>query len=158
MRPPASTDAVRLVVLLFFAAVTVSVALPDPLFGDTVAQVALDEADHWQPDEVVSVTVLLPPALVRLDDVGDSEKVHAAPAWVTDTVRPATAALAVRLVVAVLAGTLSVTVSGPLPDVLDAVTHVEPGATVQAQPSSVSMLTEVDPAVLPNDALVGVTV
>jgi hypothetical protein len=84
--------------------------------------------------------------------------VHAAPAWLMAKVLPATAALAVRLVVAELAETPSVTVSGPFPEVLDAVTHVEPGATVQAQPSSVSMLTEVDPAVLPNDALVGVTV
>jgi hypothetical protein len=73
VRPPARTVAVRLVVLLFFAAVTVSVALPLPLTGETVAHEPLDDADHAHPVVVVNVTVLVPPALVTLADVGDSE-------------------------------------------------------------------------------------
>lgn len=46
-------------------------------------------------------------------------------------------------------------VDGPLPDAGDAVIHGDPDDTVHEQPASVTIPTEVEPALLANDALVG---
>ena len=68
----AATLTVTLRLAPVFAA-TFTVAKPDPILPPlTVAQETGEDCDQPHTDVVVTVTVLEPPALVKLSDVGDT--------------------------------------------------------------------------------------
>ena len=103
--PPALNTAEREFVPVFAAIVYVAVPEPvrDPVM---VAHVAFDDVDHEQFDEVVTVIVPLAPEGAAVIDVGDTENVHGAAAWVTVNVCPPIVIVPVRDVVFVFAATL----------------------------------------------------
>ena len=69
--------------------------LPEPLAPPVMLnQLALSVAVHAQPLGPLTVTLPVPPALVRAMVVGDTVNVHAAPASVTLTAWPATVIVA----------------------------------------------------------------
>jgi hypothetical protein len=72
----------------------------------TVIHDALLTPVQPHPVPAVTVTLPVPPADVRLCDVGDALNVHAAPASVTVIVVPATVSVPVRLAVDVFAATV----------------------------------------------------
>ena len=97
------TAAVRALVDALAATEMANVALPVPLAGETVTQLAPDDAVHAQPVVVVTLTVVVPAAFPTDGLSGDTVNVHGAAAWVTVTVWPAMVTVPVREVVAVLA-------------------------------------------------------
>jgi hypothetical protein len=100
-----------------------------------VIQDTFDLAVQAQPVVVVTATLLLEVPAPTFTVVGETEKVHAAAAWVTVTVRPATVNVPVRCDEPVLAATVNVTVPLPVPllpavtvihEAFDAALHVHP--------------------------------
>jgi hypothetical protein len=70
---------VDLALLVFAAAVSVTVPLPEPLAGLRVTQVAVlaFDAVQVQPVGAVTVTLCVPPLAANERDVGDTAYVHA---------------------------------------------------------------------------------
>ena len=103
--PPTLNAAEREFVPVFAAIVYVDVPEPvrDPVI---VAHVAVEDADHEQLDEVVTVIVPVAPEGGAAIDVGDRENVHGAAAWVMVNVRPSIVIVPVRDDVLVFAATL----------------------------------------------------
>jgi hypothetical protein len=100
-----------------------------------VAHVDPLEAVQLQLDEVVTVTVPLPPFAGNVVLLGEIVNVHGAPGWVTVNVCPAIVRVPVRDVVAVFVATLKFTEPPPLPlppEVI--VSHGSFDTAVQLQP------------------------
>ena len=81
---------------------TVPEALPDAP-DEAVSQAAPLEADHAQPEAVVTLVVKVPLVAGIDADVGEAAKVQGAAACVTVIVLPATVTVPVRVDVAALA-------------------------------------------------------
>lgn len=156
-RPPTVNVAERDSVAALADAVTVSIALPEPLDGSVVSHVAPEAAVQAQPLPVVSATWVEPPAWASEADVGESEKVHSAAAWSTLTALPARVTVPVRVAVAVLAAMDSVTVLVLEPLVRDSVIQATSDAAVQLHPDAVVTVTLEVPAALDADTLAGDT-
>jgi hypothetical protein len=101
----------------------------------TVSQVALLLVVHAHPAPAVTVTVPVPAAAVTFADAGEIVGAHGAPACVTVKVLPAIVKVPVRLVVAVLALAVNVTVPDPVP-AAPALIVIQPAllTALQAQP------------------------
>jgi hypothetical protein len=127
--PPIVAVAVRAATDVVEAAVSSTLPLPTPLAGVTVNQGALVVAVHATPLGLVATVTgwVLPPA-PGAQDVGDS--VTDAPACCTVTVRPATVAVAVRLVRLAFGVIVRFTLL-PVPDPADTVSHGASDVAVQ---------------------------
>ena len=97
------------------AAVMVTLPLPPPAAGDTLAQLAPDEAVHAQPAGALTLTV--PEELPDPNEkvVGDTANVQVTPAWVTGTAWPATVSVVLRAPGEALAPTTTLTGAVPPP-------------------------------------------
>ncbi len=141
------TIALRAAAVVFAATLKLTVPLAEPLAPPvTVTQLAPLVAVHAQPDVVVTAAVPVPAAAPNARLVGEMLNVQPAPACVTVKLRPAMVSVADRLVVAVLAATLNVTV--PLVEPLDppvTVTQLAPLVAVQGQPVIAVTATLPDP-------------
>ena len=76
---------------------------------------AVVEAVHAHADDVLTLTLCVPPPSGALNEVGDRLKVHDKPVCVTVTARPATVSEPLRADVDVFAPTLNPTVPAPAP-------------------------------------------
>jgi hypothetical protein len=130
--------------------------LPLPLAGVTVSQLlALLVAVQPQPLLAVTVIVLVPPADVKVEVVGEIEYVHTTPACEIVTVCPPIVTMAVRVLVVVLVAAVYVTVPPPLPFVGETVNQLLSLEAVQAQPDpDVTVIVPLPPPA-PMDAAVG---
>ena len=156
---PATVNvALRDEVTLLGPTVTVTEPSPDPLAGNTVAHVALDDAAHVQPACAVTVIAALPPPAATDTVAGDTVYTHGAAAWFTVTVWPATVNVALRDEVALLA--LTVTVTDPFPDPLagDTVAHAALDEVAHAQPACAVTVTVALPPPAATDTVVGAAV
>ena len=73
-----------------------TVPLPEPVAGDTVSQLAFDEADHAHPVGEVTVKVPLPAVAETEAVVADRANVHVTPCCVTVSVLLPTVTFALR--------------------------------------------------------------
>jgi len=100
-----------------------------------VAHVDPLEAVQLQLDDVVTVTVPLPPFAGSVVLLGEIVNVHGAPGWVTVNVCPAIVSVPVRSVVVVFAATLKFTEPPPVPLAPEViVSHGSFDTAVQVQP------------------------
>jgi hypothetical protein len=133
--PPTVNVAVRDPVVVFPAAVTLTVPSPDPLAPlVTVSHDAVLVAVQPQPAAAVTATDALPPPTTMLRVVGETVNAHVMPGCVMVTACPATVSVAFRAAVVVFA--VAVTLTVPLPDPLAplvTVSHDAPLVAVQPQ-------------------------
>jgi len=121
------------------------VMLPLPVPDESVIQPTFAPAVHVQdPLEAVSVAESVPPAAPIVTLPGDKVNAQAGPttaaaAWVTATVVPATAIVAMRWVVAPFAATVTVTVPDPVPPTLDVVAQGWSEAAVHVQDAALAV-------------------
>lgn len=160
VRPPAVIVPDRGDVVGFAAAVNPTDPEPEPLAPLVmVIHAALLEAVQSQPADVVTVRVPDPPAATTNWPVGEMEKAHDDPAWLTMNVWPPTEIVPVRANEPVFGAALKVTVPGPDPlEPPVMVIHAAPLTAVHAQP--VLALTEMVPVppAVGSDALVDASV
>jgi hypothetical protein len=161
--PAIARMAVLLVVVVFAAAVSVTVRLAVPLVGVTVIQAGTPVTVHPHPAADVTATEVVPPVPLTVPLAGEIAKVHAgAAACVTVTVWPAIVPVPVRLVAAVFGPAVTVTLPLPVPFVGLRVNHVAARATpadaVQLHPAAVVTVSADEPPAAGSGALVGATV
>jgi hypothetical protein len=168
--------AVRDVVVVLAAAVSVTTPLAVPLSELTVIQLAPFVTVQPHPPVEVTVTATLPPFPDTVAVVGEIEDVQAgAAACVTVTACPAIVTVALRLAVPVFAVAVSRTAPLPVPpaglsviqeagrvvpevaEVVPEEARVVPVDAVQLQPDAVVTLSEALPPLAPIEAAVGVT-
>jgi hypothetical protein len=136
----------------FFAIVSVTMAMPDPVDGDAVIHDGRPVTDHPHPLPAVTVRLAVPPppGIDRL--VGDTVDEHEVDAAACETLTdlPATVIVWLRDAVVALAAIVSVTVTLPDPLAGDAAIQDARFATVHAQPLPAVTVTG---AVPPPDAI-----
>jgi hypothetical protein len=154
--PAIVTVPARAVVAVFAATATATVPLPLPLAGLTVIQAAELAAVQAHPPGAVTVTDEVLPAAAGETAVGEIAKLHAgAAACVTVRVWPAIVAVPVRLVVAVLATTVTATVPFPPPLAGLTVIQLAPLAAVQLHPAAAVTPTDEVPPAAAGETVVG---
>ena len=136
-----------------------TVPLPFPLAPDViVSQASLLVAVQAQPLGDVTVALLEPAVAAGFRDVGDTEKVHGAAAWLTVTVCPAIVNVPVRGDVVVLAAIEKPTEPFPLPLAPDVMVNQDSlSVAVQLQPAVVVTFTLAVLAVAAGFSEVGAT-
>lgn len=158
--PAAVTVALRADVVVFEATEKLTVPLPDPLAPAVmVTHDTASEAVQAQPDVVVTLKLPVPPACGIDWLVGEIENVQPAAASVAVNVWPAIVAVPDRVVVAVFAAMLRLTV--PLPEPLAPPVTVIQDALLPAvheHPAGAVTLTVPVPPAAGSDWLSGVIV
>jgi hypothetical protein len=129
-RPATTTVAVRCEPGLT-AIVKLTPPVPVRDVGVTVIHVGMSVTDQVQPDVVTTANVPVEPVAGAFTLVGVTEKLHAAPFWVTVNVCPAIVIVPVRGVVKLFAVTVTVTVPLPVPAVGLRASHSALGVVVQ---------------------------
>lgn len=129
------TVPVRVAEVWLALAVTFTLELPVPDFGDSVIHDALALAVHWQLAVVVMDTFFDPPPPAGEMLVGDTLKEHDTPACVTLTVCPPMVTLAVRDELEVFAEAVTAIDPFPLPLAGLTVIHPAPDEAVQEHPA-----------------------
>jgi hypothetical protein len=121
-------------IVVFAAAVYVTVPLPTPFAGDAVSHVALLVAAQAHPPVVVTVNVPVPPAALIDARLGVKVKVQdEVPACTTATVWPPIVIVPVRELGVVFAAAVYVTVPVPVPPPGDTVSQLLSLVVVHAQ-------------------------
>lgn len=147
------TTSARALLVVFAVVFSVTLPLPLPLDGDTVIHVEDVVASQAQPAGEVTVTAALPPLAGAVMLVGDTEKLHVAPGWLTVTDWPATVTVAVRALDEGFAWAVMVTEAVPLALGGDTVSHATPELAVHEHPPCACTETVADPPAAGTDTL-----
>lgn len=160
VRPAIVAEADRVCVPVFRATLKLTVPFPVPAAPDAMLiQDDPSEAVQLQPAVDVTEKLTLPPELAIDCDVGVTEYVQGAPAWLTVPDRPAIVSVLCRVAVVGLAATVKETMPAPVPlgpPVI--VIQLAPLDAVHAQPVGVVTENELEPPDDPIERLVGDTV